>query len=565
MVIFIPNESIDKNNFNGSYGERRLYEEFQKLSDEYIVFHSLNWKKEKSNSILTGEADFLVFHKKYGFLSIEVKHGGISGRNGIIYQINRNTLRENAIQPMMQADKSKYTIIEILNNLNLDSKDKYYVSSLVWFTGVNKSNLIGDLPLSYIKDVNTYFEDHLNNIEKSLLNAYKSNHHIKKEQNSKVIKQTINAIAPEFSLFQSMNNLINQNNYYFNMMTNEQAYLLDYLEEQTTAVIQGGAGTGKTMLAVEKARRLSVNGEKVLFLCFNSLLIQSLQQKYKNELSNVYFSNLNSIVSKALNKKANNDDIIQFLRNIEDYKIWDYKHIIIDEGQDFLDETVLLLKDYSILVDGVFYVFYDKNQLVQRRDNLKWLNDMECRLVLNKNCRNTKNIAKTSFKPLGIDDFKMKLEILGDKPIYHNSKTKEETLLWLENRIKMYLKNDVKKNQIVILTVKTLETSILKNTNKIGNLKISNNFDDKNILFTTARKYKGLEADVIIIIDLDYSTFNKEENKRLFYVASSRAKNHLELNSQLNEEELEKLFLVVSNGRTKKINALIGDLKVSIR
>ena len=44
---FIPNESIDKNNFNGSYGERRLYEEFQKLSDEYIVFHSLNWKKEK--------------------------------------------------------------------------------------------------------------------------------------------------------------------------------------------------------------------------------------------------------------------------------------------------------------------------------------------------------------------------------------------------------------------------------------------------------------------------------------------------------------------------------------
>ena len=32
----------------------------------------------------------------------------------------------------------------------------------------------------------------------------------------------------------------------------------------------------------------------------------------------------------------------------------------------------------------VYSMFYDKNQLVQRRDNLKWLNDMECRLVLNK-------------------------------------------------------------------------------------------------------------------------------------------------------------------------------------
>ena len=99
-----------------------------------------------------------------------------------------------------------------------------------------------------------------------------------------------------------MNNLINQNNYYFNMMTNEQAYLLDYLEEQTTAVIQGEqvqenyACGGKSSTIISEWR-------KVLFLCFNSLLIQSLQQKYKNELSNVYFSNLNSIVSKALNKK----------------------------------------------------------------------------------------------------------------------------------------------------------------------------------------------------------------------------------------------------------------------
>ena len=36
------------------------------------------------------------------------------------------------------------------------------------------------------------------------------------------------------------------------MMTNEQAYLLDYLEEQTTAVIQGEQVQGKLCLRWKK-------------------------------------------------------------------------------------------------------------------------------------------------------------------------------------------------------------------------------------------------------------------------------------------------------------------------
>ena len=47
------------------------------------------------------------------------------------------------------------------------------------------------------------------------------------------------------------------------------------------------------------------------------------------------------------------------------------------------------------------------------------------------------------------------------------------------------------KNQIVILTVKTLETSILKNTNKIRELKISNNFDDKTFCSLQQENIKG--------------------------------------------------------------------------
>lgn len=61
-----------------------------------------------------------------------------------------------------------------------------------------------------------------------------------------------------------------------NQLLHEQYRLLDFLEEQNSAVINGAAGTGKTMIAVEKARRHSINGEKVLFMCYNRLLCDYL-------------------------------------------------------------------------------------------------------------------------------------------------------------------------------------------------------------------------------------------------------------------------------------------------
>lgn len=48
-------------------------------------------------------------------------------------------------------------------------------------------------------------------------------------------------------------------------------------------------------------------------------------------------------------------------------------------------------------------------------------------------------------------------------------------------------------------------------------------------MFTTARKFKGLESNIVILIDIDKSTFENKTNPLLFYVATSRAKVHLDL------------------------------------
>ncbi len=51
-----------------------------------------------------------------------------------------------------------------------------------------------------------------------------------------------------------------------------QLFTLDALAEHDRALVQGGAGTGKTLIAVEAARRAATDGKKVLLLCFTQPL-----------------------------------------------------------------------------------------------------------------------------------------------------------------------------------------------------------------------------------------------------------------------------------------------------
>lgn len=255
-------------------------------------------------------------------------------------------------------------------------------------------------------------------------------------------------------------------------------------------------------------------------------------------MPNVDFYNLNSLVSKAMNKEATEADIIKFLNDYDKYfGGWKYKSIIIDEGQDFSEEQVELLSDIAKLNDGSFYIFYDKNQLIQQRNSLSWASEIECRLVLSLNCRNTRSIAETSVAPLNIKSIKMRQEIKGAKPNFYIVNSKDDVKNHVAQLIRKYTDEGIKKNQIVILTMKTIETSVLANLTSVGPYLLSSSRKERGIFFSTAKKFKGLESDVIIIIDIDDDTFRNPETKRIFYVGTSRAKHYLELVAILNSNQ----------------------------
>lgn len=63
----------------------------------------------------------------------------------------------------------------------------------------------------------------------------------------------------------------------------------------------------------------------------------------------------------------------------------------------------------------------------------------------------------------------------------------------------------------------------------------------KKIRFATCRTFKGLESDVVILVDMDNSLFELD-NEQLMYVGSSRARLRLACISALTDKQCEKIL-----------------------
>lgn len=558
MAIMIPNNPL-KDEFNNSFGEWEVYEVLKSLPNNFYVFHSINWNRPKSRGREWGEADFTIYDVNRGILVVEVKSGYIDRLNGEWYQTNTKTQEVNRMKdPMNQASKSKYCYIDLLEDNNIYC----WVDCVVWFPTAEDTELYNKLPPNY-KMGNTFLRKDLSDPVKAINRAFDFYGVRPNSLDAAIAKKIIGILSPSLCIVPSLNSSIIEQEYEFNRLTMEQAYLLDYLEEQQVAVIQGGAGTGKTMLAIEKARRLQRDGKKVLFLCFNRLLLQFLRNNYRVELPNVNFHNLMTLTTHALGYSNSDGDITFYLENYKDYE-WRYDAIIIDEGQDISEEHLVLLSMVAEETCKIFYVFFDRYQLVQQRNNLDWLKSVECRLVLTTNCRNTKSIATTSNRVVRTDEIKMRRVVDGVKPNFFLCATKSQAIEKLETLIGKYLSSKIDANKIAILSMKTEENSICTGINKIKSICVSDNIQSNTIIFTTCRKFKGLEADVVILVDLDENVFANEETRRLFYVGASRAKHFLDIIcviDKANEISLAKdLSYNVKNARL----TIAKELKVKV-
>ncbi len=565
MAIMIPEKPRE---IVKASREDVMFDELEKLSNDYYVFHSFSMTTVKNNTIYESETDFVIFNPKKGILCIEAKAGAVDYISGNwVYGSGRIMSHDG---PFNQASLNKWKMIQYTKDHGLGNLlDHCKFMHAVWFPDIPRSKF-SNIKLPSEADLNLLLtEDSFGKIEEEIDRIFSIElpSQIQTILTKKEIEQMKSRVlAPSFNLISLEEVTLKRKHLVFKKMLDEQIALLNYLDEQNDAIINGLAGTGKTVLAIEKAKRHSEKGEKVLFLCYNAFLKQHLQDTYKIE--NVSYYTIDGLACKICStEKADYEQFSMLLLEMLEEGTFPYQHIIIDEGQDFGKneieevEIIELLKNNVVDDDnrkGSFYIFYDKNQMVQAEHMPKYFSEADCKLTLYRNCRNTQNIAKTSLRLLGTDKRpKLFNNLVGNNPEMLFKKEKKHSIEALDKLIDKYIHEGY--NDITILSCKTEEKSFVSEMCRGGKYCS----DKGKVSFTTCRKFKGLESEVVILIDIDKSSFDNFGDQ-IMYVGSSRAKFELSCIINMDDGECKDILENIGaryNRNIKKSFATIFNAK----
>lgn len=548
MAIMIPEKP---RNFDPASQEGLIFDALASLSEDYYVFHSFRITDTREGIFHESETDFVILNRTKGVICLEAKAGQVRYENGCWLYGSGIPIHNGG--PFNQASANKYKLMRYISDSNMAfvlEKCKFFHA--VWFPSVSNDRLRsmtlpseGDKTLVLTKEALSDPEEFIDRVY-----ALELPSRVQTNLSEFECKRLVREIfCPQFNVFPSASFEADLKKIVFHRLLDEQAGILDFLDEQLTAAVNGAAGTGKTMIAVEKARRHAAFGEKVLFLCFNTQLKDYLENNYAREFVSYY--TIAGFACKICNTAR--PDYKELKSKLEDYYIsgsFPYKHVIIDEGQDFgseaIEETDIIQLIHDIIVDtdqgGTFYVFYDRLQLIQAREMPKFISDLDCRLTLYRNCRNTENIAVTSLRP--ITERKPRVfdgAVKGAPAKLHFCDSVQSEHERIDVIIDELAADGYR--DIVILTCKTEATSVLSNSVKGGRYR-------NKYLFTTCRKFKGLEADVVVLVDVDKTTF-EQDNVLLFYVGTSRARIKLEITAVLSDDDCKDILLSALNYQGK--------------
>lgn len=466
-----------------SNAEKKLFRIFEKgLSDDYIVFHGTWWQHIKY-IVQDREADFIIIHPDKGILIVEAKGGKISYDSvNMAWYTNESKLK---ISPFVQAKEIKYKFLDFLGKYSEFANRDFCIGQCVVFPDVDE--VINGLPSEAPKEI-LLLRPQLDNISKfisSIFLYYAAEEKVKKLRNNRTEK-IIDLISPSTKFKKYIANDIGEIKQEIHQLTEQQFNILNNLCLQKECIVLGCAGSGKTQLAIEKAKRLCQHKSKTVIICKSNNLSLYLEASLQDEILSRYCAVFNYKEILANSSKVT----------------FEFTAIIIDEGQDFereeIDKIRKLIPNYEI-----FYIFQDSNQNISKNAN-----EYALRVnpnVLDKNCRNTDNIFKYAEPFVSCTHPLQSSLIEGRDIVQREYKESQEVWRMLEEDIlDLVDKENVITDQIVILTdMYPLAKSILSNYSHINRFHLNQysfSTEDKNtIQWSNIGMYKGLESDVILL------------------------------------------------------------------
>ena len=546
MALFIPPIDPDTMEHGSEADVARAMQ--TSLGAGFIVMHSLPWANPARDDLgapaREGEADFLILHRKHGVLVLEVKGGEIEVRQRRWFRRKRSGAEEIK-DPVRQASRSKWALrkrVELICG-------KALVERVTWGTAVAfphcvlKGEAPTDLPLEAVLSI-----DDMADLEAGLTRVYKANGAFKPELSIEDIEAVRKALAPEFRIYQPLSVSLSANEATLARLTRQQLQVLRGFETNPRAIIEGVAGSGKTLLAMQRARSFAGAGHRVLFTCFNSELAKWIREEFADELvengGRIRVENFHRLAADLCREAA-----IDFNANAaQPQRWWDelapdllaqaamdlysdgpvFTALVVDEAQDFSPGWWDAL-EYLLEENGPVWAFLDTAQSL-RREPVDPPIKGAFRFQLDINCRNTRRIVACATAATNIASLPFETAPLGRPPKIITPPNAASIAGLIRGELRSLLKEHrLTSRQIAILGPTAKGKGPLANVRDVDGVALVEDAgtwrEGRGVLVTTARSFKGLEADVVVLAD--FSGLGGLFTVCDLYVALTRARSHL--------------------------------------
>lgn len=529
----------------------------EQLGPDFVVLHAVAWIARPGGAgPREGETDILILHPTHGVLVVEVKGGRVSldYRDRTWRSTDRHGVEHEIKNPFDQARRGKFSILEKINENRAWKKlaiGRFMVGYAAFFPDVGDADRLRgpDAPGELIGDRR----------DLSALSAWVNQafgYWAAGEGPMRPIgKNGIDVLVALFARAATTRPLLSariaDEDAERLTLTQRQASILDVLRRQRRVMIAGGAGTGKTLIAREKATRLAAEGLRTLLVCYNrgladhlreqSASIEGLDVATFHQVCHRWIARAKEKLGRDLLLDARNalpgaDEFHQqmplALANAVDALGPRYDAIVVDEAQDFGDEYWLPLEMMLTKPDeSMLYVFLDENQDIYRRSsNIPVPGEP---MVLDRNCRNTDAIHSAAYRhyrgapvePPQISGVAVERLVASDLTAQAKAIGGVVTRLLIDE--------GVEPHDIAILLCdpsdrlereRALQNLPLPKTAKLGRIE---DFEKERLTVDTVARFKGLERGVIILWAFDLPSLSAD--RETLYVGMSRAKSVLYL------------------------------------
>ncbi|GAA3021808.1 ATP-binding domain-containing protein [Kitasatospora albolonga] len=328
-------------------------------------------------------------------------------------------------------------------------------------------------------------------------------------------EKMLKAVRPDFDLVPNLRARLTDLDVAFERLTEEQLDRLDELESNPRLVWTGGAGTGKTFLAAEAARRSSATGS-VLFTAVSPTLTTHLAQILSDHPVTVLpFDRLAEVRSRT------------------------FDHLIVDEAQDLMTfDNLGVLDGLSTggLEQGRWIFMLDQNNQVLAPttfDPEAWdfLLGMGTPYgPMKRNCRNTVQIVKEVQAYTGAD-LGVASAGEGERPLFQNVQDVQDEAALLDAYVNDLLEQEIAPQDITLLSVagdwESGSARLSQRASKIERFTdvVGSTRTRRRLTWSSVADFKGHENHVVCLIDLEPEHLDGRLDA--LYVACTRARAQL--------------------------------------